>query len=387
MITVTKIPRQNVFAGNPVVFELETDTDEVVVVEVTVNGHSYFTSYFPFQDGEVYRVKMELSGYLQPADTPLAIPSGKVIASLDGFIIPYTVKIGEDYEFTGNAFRGGVSNKIYARLADNGYDIFSYRLNSSRRQFLFTTRTNDSEVCLRDTELYPFVFLNKQIPLSFVSPAGNSIDINTAGFGPVCVMDITALREAFDEQYGEIPDMIKVYASGNLAFSFIISPGKLAEEKYRLRFLNSLGAYEVIEVTARASRSSEFGEEDLYNVMNGYDFFEERKTRTSSRDKIEVETGHRLRHEMPFILDIIKSEEVYFMYPSGQEFRCRVSTDAFKYRERITEPTNIPLTITELTDERFALPPVDSFPARIQVIPVTSVWDAEGSPLAPGGGS
>jgi hypothetical protein len=379
---VTKIPRQNVFAGNPVVFELETDTDEVVVVEVIVGGRSYFTSYFPFQDGGVYRVKMELSGYLQPPDTPMAIPSGSVIASLDGFIIPYTVKIGAGYEFTGNAFRGGVSNKIYARLADNGYDIFSYRLNSSRRQFLFTTRTNDNEVRLRDTELYPFVFLNKQIPLSFVSPAGNSIDINTAGFGPVCVMDIAALREAFDEQYGEIPDVIKVYASGNLAFSFIISPGKLAEEKYRLRFLNSLGAYELLEVTARASRSSDFKDEDLYNVMNGYDFFEERKTRTSSRDKIEVETGHRLRHEMPFILDMIKSEEVYFMYPSGQEFRCRVSTDAFKYRERITEPTNIPLTITELTDERFALPPVDSFPARIQVIPVASVWDGEGNVIS-----
>lgn len=378
MITVTKIPRPNVFAGNPVVFELETDTDQVVVVETIVSGSSQFSSYFPFMDNGVYRVKMELSGYLQSPDTPMAIPSGEIVASLDGFIIPYTVKIGDSYEFTGNAFRGGVSNKLYARLADNGYDIFSYRLNSSRRQFLFTTRTNDSEVRLRDTELYPFVFLNREIPLSFVSPAGNSIDINTAGLGPVCVMNIAALRLAFDEQYGEIPDMIKVYASRNLAFSFIITPGLSVEEKYTLRFLNSLGAYEVIEVTARASRTSEFGEEDLYNVMNGYDFFEERKMRTLSRDKIEVETGHRLRHEMPFILDMIKSEEVYFIYPSGQEFRCRVTTDVFRYRERITEPTSIPLTITELTDERFALPPIDSFPARIQVIPVTSVWDAEG---------
>ncbi|MBF0649172.1 hypothetical protein IR083_10100 [Dysgonomonas sp. GY75] len=379
MITVTKIPRQNVFSGNPVVFGLETDTDEAVVVEVITGGRSYFTSYFPFQDDGVYRVKMELSGYLQPPDVPLAVPSGNIVASLDGFIIPYTVKIGDSYEFTGNAFRGGISNKVYTRLADNGYDIFSYRLTSSRRQFLFTTRTHDSEVRLRDTELYPFVFLNRNIPLSFVSPSGNTIDINTAGFGPVCVMDLVALRSAFNEQYGEIPDVIKVYASGNLAFSFIISPGKLAEEKYRLRFLNSLGAYELLEVTARASHTSEFGEEDLYNVMNGYDFFEERKTRTPGREKIEVETGRRLRHEMPFILDMIKSEEVYFIWPSGQEFRCRVSTDAFKYRERITEPTSIPLTITELTDERFALPPIDSFPAWIQVIPVASAWDAEGN--------
>ncbi|GAB6120999.1 hypothetical protein [Dysgonomonas termitidis] len=379
MITITKIPRPNVFAGNPVVFELESDSDAVVVVETIVNGRSYFSSYFPYQDEGIYRVKMELSGYLNPPDTPLVIPSGDIVASLDGFIIPYTVRIGDSYEFTGNAFRGGISNKVFARLADNGYDIFSYRLSSQRRQFLFTTRTHDSEVRLRDTELYPFVFLNGQLSLSFVSPSGNAIDVNTAGFGPVCVMDIEALRAAFDEQYGEIPDVIKVYASGNLAFSFVITPGKLAEEKYRLRFLNSLGAYEVIEVTTRASRSSEFGEEDLYNVMNDYDFFEERKTRTSSRDKIEVETGHRLRHEMPFILDMIKSEEVYFIRPNGQEFRCRVTTDAFRYRERITEPTSIPLTITELTDERFALPPIDSFPARIQVIPVASMWDAEGN--------
>lgn len=381
MISVTKIPRQNVFAGNPVVFELESDTDQVVVVEVVVANRSHFSSYFPFLDNGVYRVKMGLSGYLQSPDTPMAIPSGEIVASLDGFIIPYTVKIGDSYEFTGNAFRGGVSNKLYVRLADNGYDIFSYRLNSSRRQFLFTTRTNDNEVHLRDTELYPFVFLNRGVPLSFVSSAGNSIDINTADLGSVCVMDIAALRAAFDEQYSEIPDEIKVYVSGKLAFSFIITPGLPVEEKYRLRFLNSLGAYEVIEVTARASRTSEFGEEDLYNVMNGYDFFEERKMRTPSRDKIEVETGHRLRHEMPFILDMIKSEEVYFIYPSGQKFRCRVTTDAFKYRERITEPTSIPLTITELTDERFALPPIDSFPARIQVIPVSSLWDAEGNVL------
>lgn len=359
MITITREPREYSFIGNNILFELEADSANMITIEIIFRGESFYSTYTPFQSGDKYKLKIDVSGRFYIPDKELHFAMGGVIAPLSDFAYPYTVNIGEDYSFSGTAFRGGISNKNFALLASNGYDIFSYRLGSAYTQFLFTTRTNTTEVRLRETELFPFVFLNKEVPISFVSESGNKIEVISTGLGPVCSLDIFSLRELFTQQYGETPEQIKVLSAGSPAFSFFIEPGQTSEERYILKFLNSLGTYEMLEVTGRAEHAPEFSEENLYDTFSDFNFFEERRERVLSRGIIEVETGYKKRTELPFVLDLIKSPEIYFIYPNGEAFRCHVACESYKYFHQMVAPASIPLTVREVSDERFYTPKVD----------------------------
>ena len=74
--------------------------------------------------------------------------------------------------------------------------------------------------------------------------------------------------------YPAVPATIAVWISCNISFPFNIIPGQLSEETYLIRFRNSLGAYERIEVTGIASHNVELEEEDTFNSFTDFDFFE-----------------------------------------------------------------------------------------------------------------
>ncbi|MDR1716314.1 MAG: hypothetical protein LBS20_10755, partial [Prevotella sp.] len=162
MIINVTYPRLHCFTGNPIVVKVQADTSDDINLELRVGNEPDVTlTITPYTPDVLSEGSFDISDILDTYFKQAHITAGAIISEVTDFRIQYSVTI-EGYAgdaFEGYAYRGGVSNKMYARLADNGYDIFSYRLNSSRRQFLFTTRTNDTEVRLRETEIYPFVFL------------------------------------------------------------------------------------------------------------------------------------------------------------------------------------------------------------------------------------
>lgn len=156
-------------------------------------------------------------------------------------------------------------------------------------------------------------------------------------------------------------ERIEVFVNGEPAFKFLVEPEKPAPERYLFRFRNSLGCFEILEVTGRAENAPEFGEENLYDAMTPFLFFEGKRSRTETRDVTLVHSGYWRREEMPFLLDMIKSDEIYCETPQGDAFRCHVSCGEMKFPERITEPVSFSLTVKRITTEEFVTPLIDGY--------------------------
>ena len=359
-IKIIKEPKKYSFTGNPVVFELSTESDEPVPVEIsdTEGGKAHSTMYYPFllPDGS-YKINMNISDFLH-FDNTVDIPKNEIISVLQGFSRYYYVKIGkpgDSYIFYGYALRGGIGERAMQRLHENGYDMFTYRLSQSFEQFLFTTRTNGKEIRVKETELYPFVFMHPGLPVVFKSESGDEISTLAQPAGTFCAMDLRPLTEQFPPGTRRI----EVCPSGQYAFHFTVLPGKSSEERYLLRFRNSLGAFEMLEITGRAMHAPEFSEENLWETLTDFDFYEERRSRVKSNGIIEMETGYKERDEFPFIIDLIQSAEIYFIYPDGDSFRCHVKTDGVQYRNLMTEPTSVKLKIRPVVEEEFLTPKIE----------------------------
>jgi len=352
-------PHEYCFAGNPVVFELMVDSDNLVNVEVIFNNESKFLSYRPYKVNDQYRVYFDLYGLLSLGNTPVDYTVGEIIAPLSGFSLLYTVKIDDEYTFTGIAFRGGITKRAIEKLTDNKLNIFSARLGSHFDNFLFTIRTNAKEIKIRDTELYPFVFINPKIDFVFKSGSGNIINVPADTINDICVLDVQALIDMFALEYEETLTSVDVMPAGQEAFKITIVPGQISEERYKIKFRNSIGAFEVVEVTGIANIAPEFSEENTFETLTSYNFFKEMRDRVLSREVINVETGYKTREELSFILDMIKSDESYFIFPNGQYFQCKVSADNPAYRYKMVTPTSFALQVTDVYDEEFSMPDME----------------------------
>lgn len=358
-IIVLKEPSPYCFIGNEVAFEVQTDSYAAIVVEIISNGISQKTSYYPFKKGDVYTSRFNIAGYLYITSETSEYPEGDLVSTLPDFSIPYLVKIGEDYVFDGIAFKGGIDNQTLAVLGKEGYNIFTYRLGSHFEQFLFTTRTHSKIVKVRESELYPFVFIHPGIDLTFRSESGNTITIPPQVEDTICVLNIVAVRLNYLYQYGETPTIIEVWVAKEKTFTIQITPNQESEESYRIRFRNSLGAFEIIEVVGIANHEPTLSEPDIYQSLTDYGFYTDRRDRLSLQDVIKVETGYKTKDEILFIRDMVCSEETYFIYPDGSYFRCNVSVDKMAYKEKRVSPESIPLIVTDENDSRYVSPPLD----------------------------
>jgi hypothetical protein len=357
-LQLVNYPYKYAFAGNPMVFGMESDTPDTIVVDVRVgDGETFYFSLFPYGTATPYRSAIDISGFVR-SHLYGYTEAGGLVMPVENFATDYRVWLNDMPVFTGTAFRGGISNSMALQLAQEGYtNIFGFRLTKYTEQFLFTTRTHSNVIRLRDTELSPFVFLHPGRAVSFISSGGNTIDTQAVGKGTPCTMNIKAIRAAFTEQYGELPDMIKVSClPGYVSFRFEILPSVRSEEKYLIRFLNSLGTFEHIEVTGKIYNTPEFGEENKYESMNDLGFYEENRERVSVVKVYEAEAGYKTKQELDFILDMIQSDEIYFDRPDGYTCRCLVTADNVRYRHRMVEPGTIPLKIREVTGSAFAGP-------------------------------
>lgn len=360
MITIVREPNLYSFTGNSIIFEILADNPDMINAQIIVNGNTRNTSYYPYLEDNLYKVRMEISDFLIQKLKPLVLPQGEIIAPLPDFGLAYQVKIGSEYSFEGFAFRGGITNHDFKILAENGFDIFSYRLGSYFNQFLFTTRTHSKEIKLRQTELYPFIFINPSMNFTFKSESGNLLVVSPSTSEKICVLDVQALRVRFQLLFNETPNRFEVSLADDISFVITIEPPQLSEEKYLIRFRNSLGADEVIEVVGKATHVPELADENKYSIFNNYDFFEDRRERVSSKGVIEVETGFKHRRELPFIMDMIQSDEIYFIYTEKTFFRCNVKVENPKYSHKMVTPTSISLLITAVTDEIYMSPELDT---------------------------
>ena len=352
---IISVPGEYCFIGNMVVLELETDTADPIEFTISALSYKVELTGYPYKQDAKYRIRVAIEDVLSSFfDNEFSIiDSDQIISRVNNLTMQYTVTANQIELITGFALRGGISKAAIKRLAQNNFDIFSYKIMNSFGQFIFTTRTFGTKIPIKDTELSNFLFLHPGATIRFVNNKGNSVSTSALPRFTPCSMNVAAVYNQFLIQHGSESGQIYIYVDTVLVFSFIITPGTVSENNYAIRFRNSFGVFELIEVTGTPYQSPEFGEEKKYQTLTEYGFHEERRQRGSHTDVLEMETGYKSRAEHSFVMDMIKSEECYFIFPDGNESRCLVSAENIKYQERMTTPSSIKLKVRMVDSEEY----------------------------------
>ena len=133
-----------------------------------------------------------------------------------------------------------------------------------------------------------------------------------------------------------------------MSFILVFTPGGVSANRYLLRFRNSFGCYEQLEVTGKAELSTQFDSEESFE----YSYWDQdvmdyaaSNQRKQGMVLITAETGFKDRDELMFLRDMLASDDIYLIDSSGLKSKVLVSSEDFKIPAVIEEPVSVPLKI------------------------------------------
>lgn len=296
------------------------------------------------------------------------------VSGLSAEVTIHVVNEGEEEDnLSFTAWKGGISKKEFKRLRNMGTDIFSLKFLNESCNFFFTTRSNDWRIMMRETELYPLCFIYPEHELKITELlTGQSLAIpGTAG--NFYALNLEAVRLKFFTDYGVLANLFDVYSGDTFALRIGIEQSPTVRERYRLRFLNSYGVYEVFSLEGEASVTPGM-DEDEDVVFRRYDeitddYYSDR-IRTEIQEAVTIKTGFKRPQEIRFLLDLLSSDDVYLSGYGREEIKVIPSAEEFSYRVRPDAPQNVTLKLTfadkesnwtgEITESGYRKPKVHS---------------------------
>lgn len=296
------------------------------------------------------------------------------VSGLSAEVTIHVVNEGEEEDnLSFTAWKGGISKKEFKRLRNIGTDIFSLKFLNESCNFFFTTRSNDWRIMMRETELYPLCFIYPGHELKITELlTGQSLTVpGTAG--NFYALNLEAVRLKFFTDYGVLANLFDVYSGETFALRIGIEQSPTVRERYRLRFLNSYGVYEVFSLEGEASVTPGM-DEDEDAVFRRYDeitddYYSDR-IRTEIQEAVTVKTGFKRPQEIRFLLDLLSSDDVYLAGYGREEIKVIPSAEEFSYRVRPDAPQNVTLKLTfaekesnwtgEITESGYRKPRVHS---------------------------
>lgn len=296
------------------------------------------------------------------------------VSGLSAEVTIHVVNEGEEEDnLSFTAWKGGISKKEFKRLRNMGTDIFSLKFLNESCNFFFTTRSNDWRIMMRETELYPLCFIYPEHELKITELlTGQSLAIpGTAG--NFYALNLEAVRLKFFTDYGVLANLFDVYSGDTFALRIGIEQSPTVRERYRLRFLNSYGVYEVFSLEGEASVTPGM-DEDEDAVFRRYDeitddYYSDR-IRTEIQEAVTIKTGFKRPQEIRFLLDLLSSDNVYLSGYGQEEIKVIPSAEEFSYRVRPDAPQNVTLKLTfaekesnwtgEITESGYRKPGVHS---------------------------
>ena len=296
------------------------------------------------------------------------------VSGLSAEVTIHVVNEGEEEDnLSFTAWKGGISKKEFKRLRNMGTDIFSLKFLNESCNFFFTTRSNDWRITMRETELYPLCFIYPGHELKITELlTGQSLAVpGTAG--NFYALNLEAVRLKFFTDYGVLANLFDVYSGDTFALRIGIEQSPTVRERYRLRFLNSYGTYEVFSLEGEASVTPGM-DEDEDAVFRCYDeitddYYSDR-IRTEIQEAVTIKTGFKRPQEIRFLLDLLSSDDVYLSGYGREEIKVIPSAEEFSYRVRPDAPQNVTLKLTfaekesnwtgEITESGYRKPGVHS---------------------------
>lgn len=242
---------------------------------------------------------------------------------------------GYEDDFVCQVIPGGISRQNYRQLLKLGKDIFQTRFFRADNNFFLTTRTNRWLVVIKETELYPLYFFARAVngKISVVE-AVSGATFTEAGLDGVAALDVAALRRYFALNNDVIPSVFDVFVDSKAVCRIVVEHSAPTKERYRLKFRNSLGVFEIIELTGSLSISPEYPDADSSQFQH-YDsvtdeYFTERE-RIERRQSITVGTGAKNPDETRFLMDMAASDEVYLLDLAPDPIKVIPSIEEFTY--------------------------------------------------------
>lgn len=296
------------------------------------------------------------------------------VSGLSAEVTIHVVNEGEEEDnLSFTAWKGGISKKEFKRLRNMGTDIFPLKFLNESCNFFFTTRSNDWRIMMRETELYPLCFIYPGHELKIMELlTGQSFSI-PGTVGNFYALNLEAVRLKFFTDYGVLANLFDVYSGDTFALRIGIEQSPTVRERYRLRFLNSYGVYEVFSLEGEASVTPGM-DEDEDAVFRRYDeitddYYSDR-IRTEIQEAVTIKTGFKRPQEIRFLLDLLSSDDVYLSGYGREEIKVIPSAEEFSYRVRPDAPQNVTLKLTfadkesnwtgEITESGYRKPKVHS---------------------------
>jgi hypothetical protein len=378
-LTASIDPTENAFTGNPVYLSVETTSMATYKIFVTS------TFYKPLFTGNGNgSFKVNIAEVLETVfkDIPVLSDVTDILTDLSGsgryynratIIITLQNEEDEEYTLSVTAWRGGIGKRSFKKLHEEGNNIFSLKFLNESCNFFFTTRSDDWRITMRETELYPLCFIYPGHELKITELlTGQSLAVpGTAG--NFYALNLEAVRLKFFTDYGVLANLFDVYSGDTFALRIGIEQSPTVRERYRLRFLNSYGAYEVFSLEGEASVTPGM-DEDEDAVFRRYDeitddYYSDR-IRTEIQEAVTIKTGFKRPQEIRFLLDLLSSDDVYLTGYGREEIKVIPSAEEFSYRVRPDAPQNVTLKLTfaekesnwtgEITESGYRKPRVHS---------------------------
>lgn len=353
-LTASIDPTENAFTGNPVYLSVETTSMATYKIFVTS------TFYKPLFTGNGNgSFKVNIAEVLETVfkDIPVLSDVTDILTDLSGsgryynratIIITLQNEEDEEYTLSVTAWRGGIGKRSFKKLHEEGNNIFSLKFLNESCNFFFTTRSDDWRITMRETELYPLCFIYPGHELKITELlTGQSLAVpGTAG--NFYALNLEAVRLKFFTDYGVLANLFDVYSGDTFALRIGIEQSPTVRERYRLRFLNSYGAYEVFSLEGEASVTPGM-DEDEDAVFRRYDeitddYYSDR-IRTEIQEAVTIKTGFKRPQEIRFLLDLLSSDDVYLAGYGREEIKVIPSAEEFSYRVRPDAPQNVTLKL------------------------------------------
>lgn len=370
-LKVNIYPTGNAFTRNPIF--LSVSSSSMATYSIRMNNEEVFKGN---GIGE-FRVNIAEIVETEITDARILSDNTEHLLAVSGLSAEVTIHVVNEGEEEDNlsftAWKGGISKKEFRRLRNMGTDIFSLKFLNESCNFFFTTRSNDWRITMRETELYPLCFIYPGHELKITELlTGQSLAVpGTAG--NFYALNLEAVRLKFFTDYGVLANLFDVYSGDTFALRIGIEQSPTVCERYRLRFLNSYGAYEVFSLEGEASVTPGMDEnEDA--VFRRYDeitddYYSDR-IRTEIQEAVTIKTGFKRPQEIRFLLDLLSSDNVYLSGYGQEEIKVIPSAEEFSYRVRPDAPQNVTLKLTfaekesnwtgEITESGYRKPGVHS---------------------------
>lgn len=254
---------------------------------------------------------------------------------------------------------GGVSRQNYRRFSRLGTDAFEARFLNLANNFFMTTRTAGWRIVLKETELYPLYFINMEdfLDMTVVERvSGKNLEQQGVFEKGIFALDVDAMRKQFFDEYGVLANIFDVFRGDPLRYScsIVIERSEAARERYRLKFRNSLGVFEIIELTGELTITPDYAAADearfsRYDAVT--DDFTTDRERIARPQSLTIETGVMRPDNIRFLMDMIGSEEVYLLDLSELPVKVIPSIEELNYKPRPEAPQKFTVKLQVAEDE------------------------------------